>query len=325
MKIIQHPALLFGIPSFGLMTCVFPPCYPFTILQSLALQGLMFLVVYTLVLILFRKMMAFAFSFLCCLGIGVWILPHLPDAEKAKHTSISEFTVAQFNVDFRDGNYQNMIHAALETHADLIAFQEVSEAWEYELIQGLRQIYPFYVVHSEYNRGNGIAVFAKKEFQSLGEIRAEKTPFILGGISHEKGDIFFMVAHAKSPVEYHDYVLQKQQFHFLTKIYQPLPAHYRFLIGDLNAVPWSEPLKSFLENTDLQDSRYELLTTFPRKYAWAGIPIDYILHSPQVQCIALEKITSVGSDHAGLLGKYVFHKYQKQPAEGRHSAFWEAY
>lgn len=204
-----------------------------------------------------------------------------------------------------------MIHSALNADADLVAFQEVSEAWEYELIQGLRQKYPYYKVLSEYNSGNGLAIFSKKAFRNLVNIRVGESPFILGGVPHEKGEIFFMVAHAESPVKYPDYLLQQAQFEFLTKVYQPLPADYRFLIGDLNAVPWSEPLKSFLEKTDLQDSRYELLTTFPRELPWAGIPIDYILHSPHIRCIALEKITSVGSDHAGIVGKYILEEYKK--------------
>ena len=50
-------------------------------------------------------------------------------------------------------------------------------------------------------------------------------------------------------VKYPDYLLQQKQFEFLTQVYQPLPADYRFLIGDLNAVPWSEP-KIILEKTD---------------------------------------------------------------------------
>lgn len=320
-QIIQHPALLFGIPSIGLMTCIFPPFYPFTILQSLAFQGLACLIVYTLLLLLFRKITAFAFSLLCNLSIGIWLFPYLPSSQQAKNELISEFTIAQFNVDFRDGHYKKMIQTVLETNADLVAFQEVSEAWEYELIKGLRHKYPNYQTHSEYNRGNGLAVFSKKEFRSLGTIRQNESPFFLGGISHQKGELFFVIAHAKSPVHYPNYLLQQEQFQFLHKVFSPLPAHYRFLIGDLNAVPWSEPLKSFLDKTDLQDSRYESLTTFPREYPWAGIPIDYILHSPQVRCISLEKKTSIGSDHAGIVGKYVFDKYSKSAPNGNHLAF----
>lgn len=104
-RFFQHPALLFGIPILGIITCVFPPFYPFTVLQALALQGLVCLAIYTLVLLIFRKYTAFAFSFLCCLGIMIWILPYLSDAQKAENASISEFTIAQFNVNFRDGHY----------------------------------------------------------------------------------------------------------------------------------------------------------------------------------------------------------------------------
>lgn len=320
LKIVQNQVGLFSIPSVILMTCVFPVCYPFTILQSFAIQGLIFLMIYTLILFLFRQITVFAFSFLCCLGITIWFFPFLPAPKQTQDKFISELTIAQFNVDFRDGHYQKMIHTALETEADIIAFQEVSQAWSHALIQGLKNKYPHYRVHTEYNRGNGLAVFAKKKFLSISQIRVAKSPFFLVGMAHDKGSIFFMIAHVKSPALYHDYLLQQKQFEFLTKVYAPRPAQHRFLIGDLNAVTWSSPLKSFLKQTDLQDSRYELLPTFPRKYSWTSIPIDHILHSSNVKCVSLEKITTINSDHAGIIGKYVLEKYHKSSIQGRHLA-----
>ena len=86
-----------------------------------------------IVLFIFRKYTAFAFSFLCCLGITIWVLPSTR-CSKAENASIRNLPSPRY-VDFRDGiiKYDSL---GLETDADLV-FQEVSEAWEYELIQGL--------------------------------------------------------------------------------------------------------------------------------------------------------------------------------------------
>jgi len=312
---LRHPIFLFGVPILMFITCVIPPFYPFTLLQSLALQGFGFLLLFTLGLFWIKKFTAFWVSVLALVGISIFLGFHISifstQDDRTLKNQKPDLTIAQFNVDFRDGHYDQMIQAILRTDADLVSCQEVSKAWAYQLKEKLAHNYPYHRLHFEYNRGNGLAIFSKRPFQGLGAIRVAKIPLFIGGFKHKKGDIFFTLIHTKSPVKYPNYVLRQKQFDFLKDLYLPQPAQHRFLIGDLNVVPWAEPFSSFVQETDLQDSRKNLSLTYPRNVPIAGIPIDYILHSPQVRCLSLEKITDLGSDHAGIVGKYVLESYDK--------------
>jgi len=314
-SVLQHPIFSFGVPVLMFIICVIPPFYPFTLLQSLALQGFGFLSLFALGLFWAKKLTAFWVSILALIGIGIFLGFHISIFSTQDEIILKDqkpdLTIAQFNVDFRDGHYDQMVQAILRTDADLVSCQEVSKAWAYQLKEKLAHNYPHHQLHFEYNMGNGLAIFSKRPFQGLGSVRVAGIPIFIGGLQHKKGDVFFTLVHAKSPVKYSDYILRQKQFDFLKGLFVPQPAQHRFLIGDLNIVPWAKPFSSFLQDTHLQDSRKNLLLTYPRNVPIAGIPIDYILHSQQVRCLSLEKITNLGSDHAGIVGKYVLETYDK--------------
>lgn len=72
------------------------------------------------------------------------------------------------------------------------------------------------------------------------------------------------------------------------------------VVGDLNATPWSRPLRAFRATAGLVDSMegHGVRPSWPAELPWvARIPIDHVLHSSHLTTEARSLGGFVGSDH----------------------------
>ena len=71
------------------------------------------------------------------------------------------------------------------------------------------------------------------------------------------------------------------------------------VMGDLNATPWSPALIGMLEEAGLIDSQvgHGLQASYPASLRWLGIPIDHVLHGPELTTTNRRLGPSLGSDH----------------------------
>lgn len=71
------------------------------------------------------------------------------------------------------------------------------------------------------------------------------------------------------------------------------------VVGDLNAVPWSAALRDLRTETGLVDSLAGrgLQPSWPAPVAWAGLPLDHVLHTRELVTVERELGPSFGSDH----------------------------
>jgi endonuclease/exonuclease/phosphatase (EEP) superfamily protein YafD len=71
------------------------------------------------------------------------------------------------------------------------------------------------------------------------------------------------------------------------------------VVGDLNASPWSAPFRTMLARSGLTDSlgRHGIQPSWPASLGPLGIPIDHVLHSPELTAVERELGPSFGSDH----------------------------
>lgn len=69
--------------------------------------------------------------------------------------------------------------------------------------------------------------------------------------------------------------------------------------GDLNAVPWSSALRRLRADAGLVDSLtgHGVQPSWPAPDAWAGLPLDHVLHTPDLVTVGRELGPSFGSDH----------------------------
>jgi endonuclease/exonuclease/phosphatase (EEP) superfamily protein YafD len=71
------------------------------------------------------------------------------------------------------------------------------------------------------------------------------------------------------------------------------------VVGDLNATPWSAPFRRMLDRSGLADSLdlHGIQPSWPAGLGPLGIPIDHVLHSPELTAVERELGPSFGSDH----------------------------
>lgn len=76
------------------------------------------------------------------------------------------------------------------------------------------------------------------------------------------------------------------------------------VVGDFNATPWSYPVRRLLAQTDLVNSQrgYGIQASFPASdWFLIRVPIDHLLHSPEVAVADRTLGPALGSDHFPLL------------------------
>lgn len=71
------------------------------------------------------------------------------------------------------------------------------------------------------------------------------------------------------------------------------------IAGDLNAVPWSSALRRLRSEAGLVDSLvgHGIQPSWPAPDAWAGVPLDHVLHTADLAAVERELGPSFGSDH----------------------------
>jgi endonuclease/exonuclease/phosphatase (EEP) superfamily protein YafD len=71
------------------------------------------------------------------------------------------------------------------------------------------------------------------------------------------------------------------------------------VMGDLNATPWSPYFQDLLAAADLRDSQvgHGLQPSFPAARGRMGIPLDHVLHGPELQTLERHLGPAFGSDH----------------------------
>lgn len=76
------------------------------------------------------------------------------------------------------------------------------------------------------------------------------------------------------------------------------------VVGDFNATPWSYPFRRILTDTDLVNSQrgFGIQASFPAdQFVGLRVPIDHLLHSPDVVVADRRLGPSLGSDHFPLI------------------------
>ncbi len=230
-----------------------------------------------------------------------------------KHEIINaDFTVLHFNVKEKNKHIASVAEAALEANATIVSLQELRPE-SFPIVDSmLRKAYPYSFVSLKYP-GYGIALYAQVPFTDTLTLVSNNFPVLHGTVRIKDTDIHIFAATTSTPTNEKDYKRQAQEFSFITDqillIQKPC-----MLMGDLNAVPWSEHIEKLLQATGLRDSRKDLAGTYPAQSPMQ-IPIDYIFHSKHIRCAEFTTVGGTTSNHLGLLGAYTLAPEKKSPRE----------
>lgn len=224
----------------------------------------------------------------------------------------SDFTILHFNVKEKNKHIATVAEAALQANATLVSLQELRPE-SFPIVDSLlRKSYPYRFVSLQYP-GFGIALYAQIPFIDTLTLVSNGFPVLHGTVKVKDTDIHIFAATTSTPTNEKDYKRQAQEFAFITNAINQLQQPV-LLMGDLNAVPWSEHIEKLLQTTGLKDSRKDLAGTYPAQSPMQ-IPIDYIFHSKQIRCIQFTTVGGTTSNHLGLLGAYTLAPEKKSTRE----------
>lgn len=290
---------------------VIEPGWMVAAVDSLRIPYAVFLVVFVMFFFL-RNNYALASAggiALLILAPGIW--PYFKTASETpadvkaekNETVVADFSVLHFNVKENNKKIATVAEAALASNADIVSMQELKEN-SFAIVDPLMREKYQYVLNDLTSPGFGMAIYSKYPIEKTAVIKSHDFPLLTGNIVLKKGTVSFIAATTSTPTNEKDYDKQLKQFKFIAEQANTIDGAL-IVLGDMNAVPWSEQVETLLKTTRLKDSRKDLSATYPAQSP-LQIPIDYIFHSQELSCEQFKTQGGTTSNHLGIIGYYNF-------------------
>jgi endonuclease/exonuclease/phosphatase (EEP) superfamily protein YafD len=238
---------------------------------------------------------AVALVLLACLNYA-FVLPFY--FGKPASSTVKPIRAMLMNINAGNGNTEQVLAAIREAKPDLLLLEEVTPKWAAEL-KVLDSLYPYRL--AEPREGCfGITLMAKVplEHASVLEPGTAGIPSIIAEAYFPNGAVSIIGTHPVPPigVEYSRHrnnqlaalpdIVRKQKFPVL-------------LIGDLNTSPWSSYFQALERESGLKNSMkgFGFQPSWPANNRLLRIPLDHVLHSPEISIHNRITGGDVGSDH----------------------------
>lgn len=221
--------------------------------------------------------------------------------EEKKAVVDADLTILHFNVKENNKKIQTVAEAALASGATIVSLQELRPD-SFRIVDSLmRNTYPYQYSELDFP-GFGMALYSRIPLTDTQTLAQENFPLLFTKVQVKGQTIYILAGTSSTPTNDKDFKKQAAEFAFMAQQVQSLQGPV-FLMGDMNAVPWSEHIKGLLDRTQLKDSRKDLSATYPAQSPMQ-IPIDYIFHSDQIRCVQFTTVGGTSSNHLGLMGYY---------------------
>ncbi|MBC8046694.1 MAG: endonuclease/exonuclease/phosphatase family protein [Fimbriimonadaceae bacterium] len=301
-----------SIIAFSLILAFQPDFWIFDAMDALRIPYAIVLTAFTMfVFIRGNKMLATSGAIaLLILTPGIWQYFKTGQApvtetkkEIIKKEIQSDFSVVHFNVKENNKNILSVAKTAMESNADILSFQELNQQTLDPINEMLKEKYPYNMSDLSI-KGYGMAIYSKYPITDTKVIVQHNFPLLTGKVNIGENTFQFISATVSSPKNEKGFEEQKKQFKvigaYADSVKLPL-----VVMGDMNAVPWSEEIETFTKETKLKDSRKDLASTFPSN-SIIQVPIDYIFHSTDLNCVDFGTLKQTSSNHLGIIGYYKF-------------------
>ena len=270
--------------------------------QALAFQILLGLSGLTLCFLLARRWILLSAGlismFILGFSLGDILIPEKNMVGKA------DVTVAHFNVLQSNGRRNAVMKKIGEVDADLISLQEMDEQWLFAADSSLSTKYP-YQSKKLWGRNYGLAVFSKFPIHNETVTWWGGVPNIVGSILINQQSVQFLSSHTSTPMSSKAHQNRNRHLACIAEYIADQDGPV-IAMGDYNCVPWSREINSFKKFSGLKDSRKRFAATYPSKYSLLRIPIDYLWHSKDFDCLRFHVMDIPGSDHRGIAASYRF-------------------
>jgi endonuclease/exonuclease/phosphatase (EEP) superfamily protein YafD len=241
-----------------------------------------------------RTACALALALVNALPVLIFRLPPAPSPPAAGPV----FRAMLINVNSHLGDPGAVGAVITSVRPDILVLEEISDRWLNQLAPAL-DIYPYRKTAPRHDNF-GIGLFSRHPIET-----ARIVPFGLVDIPSLFAECRIgsrrLAVVATHPMPPGDALLAAERNRHLDWIAREIAALPGpvLLLGDLNATPWSPVYRRFAQNSGLRNSAQgrSIRPTWPAFIPLLWIPIDHVLHSPDIAIHAHRVGPDVGSDH----------------------------
>lgn len=208
--------------------------------------------------------------------------------------NLPKLTVAHFNLSSFDAYDPDFKKIILETESDVISFQEYTPAWKNFIGNKLDELYPY--SHKMVNINLfGMAIYSKKEILDVTVFEYEKTPNLDVTI-HTGYQKLHLISSYIAPSINTKKTKGKEHLQVIADRINTIDSP-TITLGDFNQVYWSTDIKTFRDQTKLNNSRRNIDIT-------AKVPYDHIFYSQLLECIGFSELKNKEQNHLGIVGTF---------------------
>lgn len=202
------------------------------------------------------------------------------------------------NLNASNGNTDRVLEAIRHADPDLLLLEEVTSVWSSEL--AVLDIDYKYRIAEPQEGCFGIMLLSKYPLEHGQVLQIGKTgvPSIVTEAHFPKGVVSVIGTHPKPPAgaEYS----RQRNMQLIELPYVVMEQKYpTLLIGDLNVTPFSYWFRRVVSESGLKNSMkgFGFQPTWPSNNRFLRIPLDHVLHSPEIIIHSRVVGTDIGSDH----------------------------
>lgn len=207
------------------------------------------------------------------------------------------FQVTTHNIMTSNTSHREVLDYHRRSDADIMLLMEVDQAWA-DTLHPLVNSHPHRVILPREDNF-GMALYST--FPITGhhtETLPPGIPVLSATIATHQGPVHVLGVHPIPPM---GATSHRDRNAYLDRVAELAgqTGHPTIVLGDFNTSPWAPSFRDLVKATGLRDSGKHrgLQTTWQRRNPLKSIPIDHILHTPDLQVFERRVGPALGSDH----------------------------
>lgn len=242
------------------------------------------------------------------LGIGAALLVNLvmvapfyqptsPAAYAA--TAAAPLRVMALNISTSNAGYGQVVELIRERQPDLVFMSEVREDLLVVLREELTDSYPY--LHAEPSRMTlGVAFLSRQPFVEVETVMpgGRGRRYLRAVLDWQGQPVTIVGIHPLPPMSGDWAASRNSEIALMGQLANAATQPF-VLLGDLNASPWSQPMRQLMATTELRYAMrgHGIGLTWRLAGVLLGAPLDYILVSPDWQVVNYREGGDIRSDH----------------------------
>jgi endonuclease/exonuclease/phosphatase (EEP) superfamily protein YafD len=248
---------------------------------------------------------------LCAVLNASYIWPYYRVQPGKEAKSANRLKLFHANVFKKSRNYQKLLQLVVDTNADVVILQELTDMWSTQM-EVLKDSYPYMEVAPR-REGAGMALLSRYPLEDVQVLTFDSSTHIaiMAKVNVNGATLTLLSLHPTTPVTPTKFRNRNQQLREAAKLLSSISGP-KVLVGDLNTTMWSPYFTDLVRSAGLRDARlgFGLETTWPVPApAFIRIPIDHCLVSKEVGVENLEVGPFTGSDHRPLIVNLTVQEY----------------